>query len=320
MAIKFIDTLEFANPNYPLVDSNFIKGGFRTGVANLTALYALYSKRFQLKEHSTIVYVSGETKYYILKDYVNIGNANGWEVFGGGGGGGTVSGATNGLTLSNGVIKLGGDLSGNTSINGTTFGFTANTKNITLQAINGINIIDTDGIGGINIESDGGTIALIGNNSVGVEKTKLEVSDTNLLITDSRTTQVGLQYANNYCSSFTARSIPDVAYVTGYTQSISNVDTVCQVISTYTTVPTDNFVGVCSLSATICLQDTPTPKYGQKVTVADVCGNALTYPIVVCGGTNLINGGSTATIGTNYGSISFIYNCNNFWSAIAFIN
>lgn len=134
----------------------------------------------------------------------------------------------------------------------------------------------------------------------------------------------GLYYGANYCSRWNnCRYIPDINYVTGYTNTAvaccSNVDTVCQIISSYTTVPTDNFIGVCGATL-VCLLNTPTPKYGQRVTVADISGNALIAPILICGGIYLINNCYQAQINTDYGSITFIFNCNNFWSAIAFVN
>jgi len=120
-----------------------------------------------------------------------------------------LTGATNGLVTNGRNVELGGTLTRDTSITGTAFGFTANTKNILLQAVNGINIIDTDGVGGINIESDAGTIALIGRNNLSVEKTKLEISETSMLITDSRTgaTRVGMEYAGDYSLTFTNESL-----------------------------------------------------------------------------------------------------------------
>jgi len=120
-----------------------------------------------------------------------------------------LTGATNGLTANGRNAELGGALTRDTSITGLAYGLTANTKNIHLQAINGINIIDTDGVGGVNIESDAGTISLIGNDNLGSEVTKLEISETQMLITDSRTgaTKVGLQYAGDYSTTFTNESL-----------------------------------------------------------------------------------------------------------------
>ena len=118
-----------------------------------------------------------------------------------------LTGATNGLTPNGRNAELGGALTKDTSITGTAYGLTANTKNILLQAINGIDIIDTDGVGGINIESDAGTIALIGNTNLGSEQTKLEISETQMLITDSRATKIGLQYAGDYSTTFTNESL-----------------------------------------------------------------------------------------------------------------
>jgi hypothetical protein len=43
------------------------------------------------------------------------------------------------------------------------------------------------------------------------------VGSPTLVITDSRITQVGIQYTGNYCAGFTARSLVDAGYVTGKT-------------------------------------------------------------------------------------------------------
>lgn len=118
-----------------------------------------------------------------------------------------LTGATNGLTPNGRVVELGGALTKDTVVSGTTFDFTINTDKITLQGISGIDIIDTDGVGGINIESDAGTIKLAGNTSLGAETTKLEISETSMVITDSRATQVGLQYAADYSTDFTDESL-----------------------------------------------------------------------------------------------------------------
>ena len=123
MAILRPAEYQHTNPAYAIADSNFVRGGIRTGVADLTALYALDptpSAPDQFKENATIVYVSGETAYYVLVDINNIGNANGWEIFNSGGGASNLSGATNGLSLYSGntYVGLGGTLNQNTCIDG----------------------------------------------------------------------------------------------------------------------------------------------------------------------------------------------------------
>ena len=87
MAIKRPDIYEHNNPNEPFVDTDFVKGGFRTKVDDLTALYALAPKVNQLKEHATSVWVISESKYYTLVDASNVGNSGGWSdsVLGSGG-------------------------------------------------------------------------------------------------------------------------------------------------------------------------------------------------------------------------------------------
>jgi hypothetical protein len=84
MPLDFPDIARHNNPHKSFVDSDFLRGGTRSPVAALTDLYALSAaglndKSDQLKQHATKVYVSGEQKYYILKDYSNRNNANGWE-------------------------------------------------------------------------------------------------------------------------------------------------------------------------------------------------------------------------------------------------
>jgi hypothetical protein len=97
MSLYFPDILEHGNPNNAIVDSDFVKGGARSPVASLLDLYALgaadpvppagepYQGKF--KQHATRIYVSGANAFYILKDFSNRGNANGWELDSGGNGG-----------------------------------------------------------------------------------------------------------------------------------------------------------------------------------------------------------------------------------------
>lgn len=125
-----------------------------------------------------------------------------------------ITGATNGISKTDGHnIILGGALTQDTVISGTTYDFTVNVDNITLQSTGAVNIVDANGVGGINIETDGGTISLIGNDSLGVEKTKIEISDTQMLVTDSRTTPIGIIYAGDYSASFTNESLVTKRYV-----------------------------------------------------------------------------------------------------------
>ena len=100
-------------------------------------------------------------------------------------------------------------------------------------------------------------------------------------------------------------------------QISQNVVNVCNVISTYTATSNDSFIGVSGASL-ICLLNTP--YCGQRVTVADICGNALSSPITICSNKRINDSLScTSIINTNYGSVTFLFN-GYFWSAVAFIN
>lgn len=68
------------DPNRAFVDSDGLRGGWRTQVTALTDLYAMEPKSDQLKERSTVIYVTKEDAYFSLIDMANISNANGWKV------------------------------------------------------------------------------------------------------------------------------------------------------------------------------------------------------------------------------------------------
>jgi len=118
-----------------------------------------------------------------------------------------LTGATNGLTASGRDVELGGTLSKDTVVSGLSNNLTFNTQYIKLQAPNGIDIIDTDGVGGVNIESDAGTISLIGNDSGSTEVNKVSISETQMVISDGRGTPVGMEYAGDYSTTFTNESL-----------------------------------------------------------------------------------------------------------------
>jgi len=194
MAIKRPAIYEHNNPNYAIADSNFVRGGIRTGVADLTALYALDpspSAPDQFKEHSTIVYVSGETKYYVLVDIANIGNVSGWNEFQTGGGSGTITGGTNGLSTSGANIILGGTLLSGTTIN-------ANNNNLLITN-------NSD----FQVKTSGDTTIL------GIDKEGFLLSTTGGSVTFDD--GGGMKYGGDYSSGYTANSIPDVNFVTGQT-------------------------------------------------------------------------------------------------------
>jgi len=258
MAIKRPDIYEHNNPNNAFVDSNFVRGGFRTSVADLSALYALSGKTDQLKAHSTVVYVTGTTKYYILKDISNVGNANGWEEFVTGTGAGVITGATNGLTVSSKDVKLGGNLCEGTTIYTCEYGLyyaaspalnsyiqtclsntyglntyqvlfddTGSTKSnhFCMTSTSGELYFANDSNNCSSIYGDTSKLCLI-NKTAGASK---------IVILDGN----ALNYGNNYASSFVARSLPDVAWITACTSNaLSNYYTKTQINNyTGTTVP-----------------------------------------------------------------------------------
>lgn len=126
----------------------------------------------------------------------------------------------------------------------------------------------------------------------------------------------GLAYASDYSSCFVNRSLVDKQYVDYMVTGHSNIITVNNVGSVYTTLSTDEFIGV---SGTTCIYLYSTPACGQKIIVADICGNASSDPITIDGNGKKINNSLYSGIKTNYGSISYLYN-GYCWSVIGFVN
>ena len=82
MAINLPDIVQHNNQLNAIVDANFVRGGTRS-VSNLTELYQIgsgaNSKVDQLKENVTRVYVSGENKFYLLKNINSRTTSAGWQ-------------------------------------------------------------------------------------------------------------------------------------------------------------------------------------------------------------------------------------------------
>ena len=71
MAIKRPDIYQHNNDKFAIVDSDYVRGGFRS-VNNLNELYALYSNADQLKQFVTQVYVINLSQFYLLVDKTKI--------------------------------------------------------------------------------------------------------------------------------------------------------------------------------------------------------------------------------------------------------
>lgn len=111
MAIKRPDIYEHNNQDLAIVDSDFVRGGGRI-VANLTELYALYTKVDQLKEQVTKVYVTAELKTYTLVNILdvtnNVFNPTAWEIVTSGSGGHVITSDIESFTQRSNLKFIGG--------------------------------------------------------------------------------------------------------------------------------------------------------------------------------------------------------------------
>ena len=264
--------------------------------------------------YSTIV----ESRRYVGLT-VNINNDEWWfkddintlveKIFGGTG---DVSDAENGLYLidSGTTVVLGGAL-----LSGTTISL--NSNNFSITGTTASFVMNPAGYS-INLSiCDGTSCGVIG---VGLNPSLSSCDGT--IGTKICLNENGLYYSDDYSTRWdNERYIPDIAYVTGYTKCSSNVDTICLITTSgYVTLPTDEIITLNISGPPYLIWLLDAPKYGQRVTIVDVSGNALSCPITVCSHTYLINGGSSSMINTNYGSITYVFNCCDFWSATAFVN
>jgi len=247
-----------------------------------------------------------------------------------------VTGATNGLTLTNSKVILGGALTGTTTVNinnnslrfisdsGTTYGLVNIGMNST-YANSKIGICSRDGSGAIWGWSGNSTILIsyhyanaTNGNSISINNSNIVMS--NLTGASPKTVCLGtsgMTYAACYHPSYSSRSLVDKEFVQNCVAEMSNIIHVTNTgVAGYTATLADDFIGV-SGSTCVCLY--PTPIQGQKVIVSDICGNALNTQIFINGNGKKINDGLISTISTNYGAVTYIYN-GYCWSTIAFVN
>ena len=130
-----------------------------------------------------------------------------------------VTGATNGLSKADcHRVKLGGNLTENTIISGE-YDFCLSGKRIDIATSAGGQIYDKNGCG-IELYSSGGTVTIKGMTSAGTESMRLQISNTQITFTDYRVTPRGIEYAGNYSSTYTNRSLVDKEYVDSIASSI----------------------------------------------------------------------------------------------------
>jgi hypothetical protein len=104
----------------------------------------------------------------------------------------------------------------------------------------------------------------------------------------------------------------DTIESTGTTQQFKNV--LITTNPSYTLLETNQYVGS---SGTTTYNLFATPEIGQEFTISDIIGIAGVTPITINGNGNSILGDTSALINTNYGSVTFLYNGNN-WVVTAF--
>jgi hypothetical protein len=204
------------------------------------------------------------------KAYIRIGNTIKEFNFGTGSGGGTVSvSASNGLSISSGDVVLGGTLTGDTVIQGASYGLSlgesvtpSRLRTFGVETYDGIFIRDDDSfnLSVLDMSASGGSSILSSAEQIsgsGVEfyagaygrayieatdgtnifKIELDAESTNTMVVTDTITSRGLQYAADYSAQFITHSLVTKGYVdsqiSNATQSLSEVLAVGNFAATY---------------------------------------------------------------------------------------
>ena len=239
---------------------------------------------------------------YWLCDATNYSTPSSWVKAGSG----SITGATNGLHITGSSIALGGSLSENTVIN-------ANAKNFCVWNANSV-IISSNGVGEATTVN-GYNTQFVGSNSLSINTPQLSIEfSTHGNVCDTSAEPRGLVYMGDYRSTFLCNSLVDAAYVTGKTNTVNVYKQTTT--GSYTANTSSDFIGAWA-NSTIYLPATPKPC--QRIIISDVSGCALGDIITINGNGMNVNDGATATINTDYGSVTLVNN-GSFWSTVAFIN
>ncbi|MFW6377065.1 MAG: hypothetical protein ACOCZ5_00320 [bacterium] len=182
----------------------------------------------------------------------------------------------------------------------------------------------TGGTNGLSVSGQtvglGGTLtnntSILGNSNdfqiSGVNLFEIGVDDGHYVYFDG---DGGLQYSGD-TFNFENNSLITKEYVDDKS-NVVNVTGITGTSQLYNATETDDFIGV--VAGTVINLPT-TPKLGQRIIVADIDGNAYNDNIIVNGNGNNILDDNQAKINTDYGSLTFIYNTQGFWSVVGFTN
>jgi hypothetical protein len=236
----------------------------------------------------------------------------------------------NGTTANGTAVDLGGTLNNNVNIDG---GYDIN---IGLDTpINSLNVL-SENIGGTGLslransnfagthyvqiytDNDSNLMYLSAVDSGGETTIRLGSSSNPTQIYSTYSGFQGLMYDQDYSPNFNARSLPDVAFVTGVTFSASTLQGAYVTDPSYTMSASTSFVGVSGSTTGVTVYLPASPVIYRQYIVSDIAGNAFMDNITVDGNGKLIQGSSTAVINTDYGSVTFVYNGFN-WSVVAIV-
>ena len=92
-----------------------------------------------------------------------------------------------------------------------------------------------------------------------------------------------------------------------YVNLVGADDTITTITTGYTTLVTDEFISVGTLSGTITILLYATPFSGQKLVIKDANGSAFAHNIIIGGNGNNIDGASSIVLDQNFAAITLTF-------------
>ena len=231
--------------------------------------------------------------------------------------------ADNGLSKIGSNVQLGGLLLSDVEILGN--GINLFTLGTPTDRIEFIGLYTSDGLIVDDNSSGGLLFSTLGNvvlRSNDVSIFKLASSATTFTDLRSLGQRAGIEYSDDYSSTYTSRSLVDAGYVSGLTSNIKVNKLGINIVNVNTTLDNTYHVVLVATSGSSINITLPTnPVDGQVYNIKDRSGNALTNNITISGNGKNIDGSATSLINTDYGSLYLVYSLlANEWFSLGFIS
>lgn len=221
-------------------------------------------------------------------------------------------GASNGVKKVGNEYQLGGG--GVSDLNGEGLAFLSTNPNGSFSAI--ITNAGTNTDTQIRVEKTGGEFksTMSATRATGTTVNNRFSVGINGIVVAGFTDFKGIQYDVDYQANFTKRSIPDIDWVTGNTEALTDI---IKLTVNTTLIRTDRLIAVSTTGSSVTITLPSSAGNHERHTIKDL-GHAATNNITISGNGINIDGSPTSVINTNYGLVEVVYSgSENKWLIIS---